>query len=291
MNDSHDQLDAWLDTLELDDQPAPAPRIHSADADALIQRVLQQAEQPAHAELSEKVVALPPRGQRSLLERAAVAAVILLGLSGSASAALYIYREVRDIQAEERPQSPPPTSAVVTVEPSKPAPILPEPIPEEEVAPAQAQPPAVPLNSAPPKPRATKPTSPDALLRKANAHRAAGRWRAADALYGRLLREAPRSQTAHVASVASGDLRLARLEDPRGALRRYRAALRAAPDGWLAEDARYGIVESLRRLERPSEERQALQKFLLRHPRSARARQARQRLDRIEPRPAMTKGE
>ncbi|QSQ12836.1 tetratricopeptide repeat protein [Myxococcus landrumensis] len=126
--------------------------------------------------------------------------------------------------------------------------------------------------------------APEDLLRRANAHRADGQWKAAEALYLRVIRSEPRGMPAYVARVASGALRLEHLGDARGALRQYEEALRGWPEGLLAEEAGHGVAEAFRALGDTTGEARALESFLQRHPDSPHGVAARMRLREISTR-------
>jgi hypothetical protein len=119
------------------------------------------------------------------------------------------------------------------------------------------------------------------LLGEANAKRAAKQWRESDALYTRVVRRAPKSLAAQTALVASASLHLEHLADPRGASRRFSRALAIAPDGALAEEARWGLAEAARARHDDAAEARALDDFLAHHagsPLAARARARRSEL-------------
>lgn len=126
--------------------------------------------------------------------------------------------------------------------------------------------------------RASSITAPEDLLREANALRAAGRWKDAEALYLRVIREQPSSLAAYVARVASGSLRLEHLGNARGALRQYQEALRLQPQGVLDQEVRHGIAEAWRALGNTESEARALNDFLTHHPDSPLVPNARARL-------------
>jgi tetratricopeptide (TPR) repeat protein len=119
------------------------------------------------------------------------------------------------------------------------------------------------------------------IVALANQQRKEKRWRAAEALYERVMRDHARTDAAAIATVASASLHLDHLADPAGALRRFRQALRLRPDGPLAEEARWGLAETYRALGDVEEERAALDRFLSAHPRSVNAARARQRLTEL----------
>jgi hypothetical protein len=115
------------------------------------------------------------------------------------------------------------------------------------------------------------------LLGEANAKRAAKQWRESDALYTRVVRRAPNSLAAQTALVASASLRLEHLGDARGAATRFRRALAIAPNGALAEEARWGLAEAARALHDDAAEARALDDFLAHHASSPLAPRARAR--------------
>ncbi|NTX11597.1 tetratricopeptide repeat protein [Myxococcus sp. CA056] len=123
--------------------------------------------------------------------------------------------------------------------------------------------------------------APEDLLRRANGHRATGQWKAAEALYLRVIRTDPQGMSAYVARVASGSLRLEHLGDARGALRQYQEAQRGWPGGVLEEEASHGVTEALRALGDRDGEARALESFLARHPDSPHGVAARARLREI----------
>ena len=155
---------------------------------------------------------------------------------------------------------------------------------EREVATREVEPPEPEL------PRQTEPARRDPvvmlpadapvedIVALANQQRKEKRWRAAEALYERVMRDHARTDAAAIATVASASLHLDHLADPAGALRRFRQALRLRPDGPLAEEARWGLAETHRALGDVEAERAALDRFLSAHPRSVNAARARQRL-------------
>ena len=117
----------------------------------------------------------------------------------------------------------------------------------------------------------------DDLLAQANAARAAHRWRAADALYGRVVADGPATLAVQTALVASASIHLEHFADPAGAARRFADALAAEPRGALAEEARWGLAEAARAQADRVRELRALDDFLAHHPGSVLAAQARAR--------------
>jgi tetratricopeptide (TPR) repeat protein len=127
-------------------------------------------------------------------------------------------------------------------------------------------------------PHKTRSRKPEDWLEDGNRSRAQKAWRDADESYARAIYAAPQSSAAYVARVASAGLHLDHLRDPRGALGRYRGALRARPNGPLSEEARYGIAECYRALKDREGERAALEAFLQKHPDAGLAGRARRRV-------------
>jgi len=123
------------------------------------------------------------------------------------------------------------------------------------------------------------------IVALANQRRKDKRWRAAEELYERAMRDHAGTDAAAIATVASASLHLDHLDDPAGAQRRFRRALRLRPDGPLAEEARWGLAETQRALGDEPAERTALRAFLSAHPRSVNAGRARQRLTELGARP------
>jgi tetratricopeptide (TPR) repeat protein len=99
------------------------------------------------------------------------------------------------------------------------------------------------------------------LLARANQLRAQRRWRAAEALYLRVLAEQAGVQPSSTAALAAAELRLSQLGRPEGALALFERALSLQPDGPLAEQARHGIALSYRALGDRAGETRALENY------------------------------
>lgn len=269
----HDALaePEWPRELALDDQPGPAPVIARAKADDLIAGALARAgfdelagerssgagersSSPGRSSRAPK----PGIGLRSL----AAAAVLACLSIGSASAAVMYFARVRPEPA--RKETP-----AVRPKQVRPAPVI------ERAAPEPVPPPIAEASAPEPKRAAHVPED---LLVEGNRLRAARRWKKADDSYTRAAKDAPHSQTAYVARVASAGVRLEHLHDARGALSSYRAALAEQPHGALSEEVHWGIAESYRALGQHDKERDALQLFLREHPSSPLRAQAEARL-------------
>jgi tetratricopeptide (TPR) repeat protein len=147
------------------------------------------------------------------------------------------------------------------------------------VAPAESAkvaPERVELSSEPAASPARAPLSADELLSRARGHRAGGRYADAASTYRKLLASYPRSDQARAALVSLGELELTQLGNADAALASFDAYLRAG--GALSQEARYGRIRALRKLARRSEEKAAIEAFLLDYPRSVQAAALRARL-------------
>ncbi|HEY6878627.1 MAG TPA: tetratricopeptide repeat protein [Polyangiales bacterium] len=116
---------------------------------------------------------------------------------------------------------------------------------------------------------------PAELFRDANAARRAGELKRALQLYGELIRKLPESDEAHVARVSLGKLLFSQghYREAEQAFRRY---LREG-GGPLSEEALFHRAESLGKLGRSADERQAWQALLAGYPHSVYAARARDR--------------
>ncbi|MFY1828901.1 hypothetical protein ACN47A_23480 [Myxococcus fulvus] len=268
----------------LDDGPGPARRLSRQKSAALVQAAL----------LAAMDAPSPPPRRRHRPHWWMGGALLVVGAAAVATWQL------------SRRQEPPAPQDAAVIAPSPPMlpraePVLPVPRVPEAVAPelpvptvpeavarersVPSVPEAVALEpSAPVKPRSSAPSAapaPEDLLRRANEHRATGQWKAAEALYLRVIRAEPQGMSAYVARVASGALRLEHLGDARGALRQYQEALKGWPGGLLEEEAGHGVTEALRALGDRDGEARALEGFLARHPDSPHAVSARKRLKEV----------
>jgi len=254
-----DDLD-WLPPL--DAQPGPARRIASARANAIVAKAIDRAE-----------AATRPASRTTMWQAAAIA-LLALGAASTAVAAVFIganwvigdtvwieARRAPPAIAEERAAGDRARETGATTELALDEPFI--VTAEERVARVIR--------------RATRGEARDELAR-ANTLRASRRWRAAEESYGRVAARFRGSEEAYAAAVAAADLRLEHLNDPGGALRMFRAAVRAHPRGALAEEARYGVAECERALHHDDGEASALRSFLSAHPGSALAPRVRARL-------------
>ncbi len=122
--------------------------------------------------------------------------------------------------------------------------------------------------------------TPDDLLQEANRLRGARRWADAERTYLEVTSAYPGTHAAYVAQVAAANIRLERLNRAGAAARLFRAAIRIG--GPLDPEARDGLARALRRTGDRVGERRALEGLLERHPRSAYAARARERLTELE---------
>lgn len=155
-----------------------------------------------------------------------------------------------------------------------------QPAEEPSAEPSETPPTTEPvLPSATKVPVPEKPAAADAkeLLRKAWEQLKAKQWAAAAETYAVILKDAPKSEEAHVVLVRFGDLQLDRLNQPGQALQSYERYLREG-GGPLEAEARYGRIQALSRLGRAGAERAAIEEFLAKHPTSLKADALRERL-------------
>ena len=159
-----------------------------------------------------------------------------------------------------------------------------EPITEQPTSSSQTPPdePGTPLDAAsdreePVQVEAPPPTI-EELLARAVHHRSQGRWAEAIETYDLLADAYPDSPEAGMCPVLIGQVQL----DHRGradlALVSFERYLRDSPSGTLLEEADWGIAASLVEIGDVEAEREALRRFLDRHPDSLHARQAEARL-------------
>lgn len=265
MSDERTTVGDWPAELSLDERGGPAPYITRGKSDALIDAVLAQA---GYAAPGAAVAPAAVSARRSRWAASSVAAVVLFVCAGmgSASAAVMWYVRERAPAAREQPVGPPQQERA----PRRSAPKVERPAPARiELAPAVVE-------SA--KPRAER-RAPEDWLVEGNRLRAERRWDRADEAYAHALRSAPHGQTAYVARVASAAVRLEHLDDAKGALALYRAALRQSPRGPLREEILMGLADAQRALGNRAEERSALAQFLAEYPDSPLAAQAKSRLE------------
>jgi len=148
--------------------------------------------------------------------------------------------------------------------------LLPPAVVSERMAVARAS------SSAPIKPPAKgeQPPARD-MLEYARSLRARGNFRGAADVYRQIHAEAPQSASGRAALVSLGELLLT-LQDPQGALSAFDTYLKGG--GALTQEASFGRVRALRALNRPSEERRAIEHFVAKYPDAPQSRVLRSRL-------------
>ncbi|GEN07045.1 hypothetical protein MFU01_20820 [Myxococcus fulvus] len=263
----------------MDDGSGPARRLSRQKSAALVQAAL----------LAAMDAPSPPPRRRHRPHWWMGGALLVVG--AAAVATWQLWRRQEPPAPEDTAVIAPSPPMMPRAEPVVPVPSVPEAVARErsvppmpEVAAPQLPDAVAPEPIAPVKPRMSAPSAapaPEDLLRRANAHRATGQWKAAEALYLRVIRAEPQGMSAYVARVASGALRLEHLGDARGALRQYQEALKGWPGGLLEEEASHGVTEALRALGDRDGEVRALEAFLARHPDSPHAVSARKRLQEV----------
>jgi tetratricopeptide (TPR) repeat protein len=285
MSSVREEGDALLEDLfePLDGEAGPARRISRQRSAALVMAALEAGnrESPARPRVPGK---RPPVWL-------VVGAVLLTGAAAATVWALARSERAPESQmAQSQPEASLPESAAVApaqaarAEPQAPAsaavstprvPVMATPL---EGLPRDSTPPAARKQRSETPARIPAAAAPEDLLREANGLRAGGRWKDAEALYLRVIREQPSSLAAYVARVASGSLRLEHLGNARGALRQFQEALRLQPQGVLAQEVRHGIAEAWRALGDKAAEARALEDFLTHHSDSPLGTSARARL-------------
>ena len=152
----------------------------------------------------------------------------------------------------------------------------------EAIPTATPEPTALPSATPEPSPAIEVPPPPTAavMLLRARELRARGRFAASAEAYRALRATHRQSGEARAALVSLGELELAQLGDPSGALQSFEAYL--ARGGPLGQEAEYGRIRALRALGRTAAEVQAIEGFLAAHPSSAQERPLRARLEAVQ---------
>jgi TolA-binding protein len=120
------------------------------------------------------------------------------------------------------------------------------------------------------------------ILRRAEQARTARRWADASRAFEDLGRRYPGTREEVVGRALYGQLLLDQLGEPGRALTMFERYLAVDPSGALAEEARLGRAQALRRLGRSREERSAWLELLREHPGSVHAAAARTRLATLD---------
>jgi tetratricopeptide (TPR) repeat protein len=287
MTGEYEKVSDFPAELRLDDQLGPASHITRGKADAMIEGALlvagfgaPGAKASSREEVEIEVEAEPVTTQQKrkrpvALWQAAAAAVVVFAGIGSASAAImwFAKRPVPVVEQLEEPAVKPRKTRQVRVA-----------APVEEAVAAEPEPIIEQPSSEPSvieKPRHVRERKPEDWLEEANQLRARKKWKEADEAYAKVWQTAPKSDAAYVARIAAAGLRLDHLGDPRTALVRYRAALKASSRGALSEEARFGIAEAFRKLDDTEREVASLREFLAKHPEAGLAPKAKARLSAL----------
>lgn len=122
-------------------------------------------------------------------------------------------------------------------------------------------------------------SDPRELLGDAQRLRGAADYRGAARTYRRLIREHGSTSIARTAQASLGQLYLGPLHSPAKALQAFRAYLRSAPSGAMAEEALRGQIDALRQLGKDKAADRASEDFLRRFPRSSYAEGIRRGLE------------
>jgi ferric-dicitrate binding protein FerR (iron transport regulator) len=127
-------------------------------------------------------------------------------------------------------------------------------------------------------PSTVHPTRPaqQEMLEQARALRARGDFAGAAELYRKIHAANPQSPSGLAALVSLGELSLSPLNDAQGALKAFDTYL--AHGGALAQEAAFGKARALRALNRPADERRAIERFLASYPDAPQSRVLRHRL-------------
>ncbi|MEA2697947.1 MAG: hypothetical protein QOI66_2218 [Myxococcales bacterium] len=118
------------------------------------------------------------------------------------------------------------------------------------------------------------------MFAEANRARRSGDYSEALTQYRQLAKQFPGSREEITGRMIVGELLLAR-HSPGEALRQFDSYLAASPSGTLAEEARVGRAAALESLGRTSDEREAWQELLRKHPASVHAQRAKDRLNQL----------
>jgi hypothetical protein len=280
----------WLPPL--DAQPGPASRISRARAANIVSTAMG-------FETRSRIDVKRPRPRRRAWTKVAFlsAAAFILPVTVVAGAVRFVAAR-HSMPAALMIAGPPAAPHAVPKAPARAVevavPALVEAAPVEaapvEAAPVEtAAPPRAQETHAKPSAAVRAPvpeTSPRDMLQQANDLRAQRQWLAATQTYEKTLRTFPGRAEAYSATVAAGVLRLDQLGDPKGALALFSSAVRARPRGPLAEEARWGAIQSHRALGDRAAEMAALQEFVTLHPQSLLAWRALARLRELRGEPA-----
>jgi len=150
-----------------------------------------------------------------------------------------------------------------------------------EGAPVEAGKSNEPTQSKTSRPPAQQRLTPDQLLQQADDCRSHQDWQGAAAAYRKLIKQYPNRPAAGTALVPLAQITLDNLNRPEQALRYFQRYSSEHPKGPLGPEALRGECNSLRRLDRPDEERRCLRRFVQKFPQNRYAPLARKRLEEL----------
>ena len=125
------------------------------------------------------------------------------------------------------------------------------------------------------------PRSPKNLIVVARDQRQQKNWPAAIDTYMQILSSSTNRSERGIANNGIGEILLVHLNDPDKALRYFDAYLKEIPGGPLEQEAAFGRIRALGRLQRIDEERRAIEAFIERHPNAVQTTLLRKRLDQF----------
>lgn len=140
---------------------------------------------------------------------------------------------------------------------------------------------AAPTTTSPPqvdRPAVVQPTVAE-LLDRVHALRARSDWAGVVEAYQRLIRLYHDSAEARTCLVPMGQIQLRHLDQPRASLDSFKRYLESASQGSLSEEAEWGVLLALRRLNRTDEEIRRCSRFLKHYPEGIYAPKVRERLE------------
>lgn len=292
MSDAHEPGDpveeeqALQRSFQLDDGAGPALPLSSKRAAALVERAIIATRRPRGTTITFRRPWLVGVG---VVVAATGAAAYDLGqrLWGPSESEQPVAQQREEAPARSPFRSPPPTGSAQGAAPEESAREQGKQEEQGATPPEQATEAPKIANPAPQgstrrvQDNAAPVSDPAAIdkLRRANQARKARRYDEALKLYLEVVDTYPHSLQAQAARVSAASLTLEHQKDPDRARELYDDANRRG--GQLSEEASYGLAETHRRSGDEVAERQALERFLRRYPKSPLARVARKRLQTL----------
>jgi TolA-binding protein len=127
----------------------------------------------------------------------------------------------------------------------------------------------------------------DVLIQDAQSCLLARDWKCAASRYREVLKAYSRRPESSAVLISLAKIELRRLDMPKKALARYKAYLRQAPTGPLAEEALLGAADAYRRLGLEEQEEETLRRFVEKFPKSSLSGKARTRLKQLSDTPPL----